>query len=152
MGKCHASVSAFGCKVQMHVVCYANAPHTLVLSAALKTHAPPPPPFPLWEGRGIPPLPFQTWRCQCLAMSAHSCTETPPPPPPTPLADVMLWSQGGKNAKEQPAYGADVLRLWVASVDYNSDVLIGNRIISQVPHPSFGQTSSLLLTHTRFLI
>lgn len=53
---------------------------------------------------------------------------------------MMLGSQGGKNAKEQPAYGADVLRLWVASVDYNSDVLIGNRIISQVPHPSFGQT------------
>ena len=40
--------------------------------------------------------------------------------------------QGGKNAKQDPAYGADVLRLWVASVDYNSDVLIGGRILSQV--------------------
>lgn len=40
--------------------------------------------------------------------------------------------QGGKNQKQDPAYGADVLRLWVASVDYTSDVLIGGRIISQV--------------------
>ena len=47
------------------------------------------------------------------------------------LRQVSLF-QGGKNAKEQPPYGADVLRLWVASVDYNSDVLIGDRIISQV--------------------
>lgn len=39
---------------------------------------------------------------------------------------------GGKNAKKEPAYGADVLRLWVASVDYSSDVLIGDRIIRQV--------------------
>ena len=48
---------------------------------------------------------------------------------------LLLLSQGGKNAKEQPPYGADVLRLWVASVDYNSDVLIGGRIISQVIPP-----------------
>ncbi|KAI7846319.1 hypothetical protein COHA_000156 [Chlorella ohadii] len=39
---------------------------------------------------------------------------------------------GGKDAKKDPPYGADVLRLWVASVDYSSDVLIGGRIISQV--------------------
>lgn len=39
---------------------------------------------------------------------------------------------GGDNQKKEPAYGADVLRLWVASVDYTSDVLIGDRIISQV--------------------
>ena len=45
---------------------------------------------------------------------------------------MMGWLQGGKNLKEAPAYGADVLRLWVASVDYNSDVLIGDRILSQV--------------------
>ncbi|KAL3159350.1 hypothetical protein ABBQ32_011301 [Trebouxia sp. C0010 RCD-2024] len=48
------------------------------------------------------------------------------------VVDPRMVIEGGKNAKEQPAYGADVLRLWVASVDYNSDVLIGNRIISQV--------------------
>lgn len=39
---------------------------------------------------------------------------------------------GGNNQKTEPAYGADVLRLWVASVDYTSDVLIGDRIIGQV--------------------
>mmetsp|Transcript_13935 Transcript_13935/g.39995 ORF Transcript_13935/g.39995 Transcript_13935/m.39995 type:complete len:1073 (-) Transcript_13935:1753-4971(-) len=39
---------------------------------------------------------------------------------------------GGNNQKTDPAFGADVLRLWVASVDYTSDVLIGDRIISQV--------------------
>ena len=39
---------------------------------------------------------------------------------------------GGKDAKKEPPYGADVLRLWVASVDYSSDVMIGQRIIGQV--------------------
>ena len=39
---------------------------------------------------------------------------------------------GGKNAKKEPAYGADVLRLWVSSVDYRADVLIGGKILSQV--------------------
>lgn len=48
------------------------------------------------------------------------------------VVDPRSVIEGGKNAKEAPAYGADVLRLWVASVDYNSDVLIGGRILSQV--------------------
>ena len=39
---------------------------------------------------------------------------------------------GGKDQKKEPPYGADVLRLWVASVDYSSDVMIGGRIIGQV--------------------
>jgi isoleucyl-tRNA synthetase len=39
---------------------------------------------------------------------------------------------GGKDQKKDPPYGADVLRLWVASVDYTSDVMIGGRIIGQV--------------------
>lgn len=39
---------------------------------------------------------------------------------------------GGKDQKKDPPYGADVLRLWVASVDYSSDVMIGGRIIGQV--------------------
>ena len=38
---------------------------------------------------------------------------------------------GGNNKKTQPAYGADVLRLWVASVDYSGDVCIGDNIIKQ---------------------
>lgn len=42
---------------------------------------------------------------------------------------VML---GGKDQKKEPPYGADVLRLWVSSVDYSSDVMIGGRILGQV--------------------
>lgn len=38
---------------------------------------------------------------------------------------------GGNNQKVDPAYGADVLRLWVASVDYSGDVCIGKNIIKQ---------------------
>lgn len=39
---------------------------------------------------------------------------------------------GGNDKKKQPAYGADVLRLWVSSVDYTSDVPIGDTIIRSV--------------------
>ena len=39
--------------------------------------------------------------------------------------------EGGNNKKLEPAYGADVLRLWVASVDYSGDVNIGPNIIKQ---------------------
>merc|ERR1711871_815008 len=38
---------------------------------------------------------------------------------------------GGKNQKADPPYGADVLRLWVSSVNYASDVCIGPSIIKQ---------------------
>ena len=38
---------------------------------------------------------------------------------------------GGNNKKQEPAYGADVLRLWVSSVDYSSDVRVGKNIIKQ---------------------
>ena len=40
--------------------------------------------------------------------------------------------EGGNNKKVQPAYGADVLRLWVSSVDYNVDVPIGDNILNQL--------------------
>ncbi|GAA5868985.1 hypothetical protein JCM8547_003242 [Rhodosporidiobolus lusitaniae] len=40
--------------------------------------------------------------------------------------------QGGKQGKQQiPAYGTDLLRVWVASVDSTRDVLIGPGILSQ---------------------
>lgn len=48
------------------------------------------------------------------------------------VVDPRIIIEGGKNAKAEPAYGADVLRLWVSSVDYSSDVLIGKNIIKQV--------------------
>ncbi|PKA55411.1 Valine--tRNA ligase [Apostasia shenzhenica] len=39
---------------------------------------------------------------------------------------------GGQSSKDGPGYGADVLRLWVSSVDYTGDVLIGPQIIRQM--------------------
>ncbi|KAG6495035.1 hypothetical protein ZIOFF_042826 [Zingiber officinale] len=44
--------------------------------------------------------------------------------------DVVI--SGRKNTKDQPGYGADVLRLWVSSVDYTGDVLIGPQILHQM--------------------
>ncbi len=40
--------------------------------------------------------------------------------------------EGGSNKKKEPPYGADVLRLWVSSVDYSSDVPIGQNILKQL--------------------
>jgi len=40
--------------------------------------------------------------------------------------------EGGKNEKQDPAYGADVLRLWVSSVDYSADVPLGPGIVKQL--------------------
>ncbi|MEO0373771.1 MAG: class I tRNA ligase family protein, partial [Cyanobacteria bacterium P01_A01_bin.17] len=37
-----------------------------------------------------------------------------------------------KNQKQDPPYGADVLRLWVSSVDYASDVPLGKNILKQM--------------------
>lgn len=48
------------------------------------------------------------------------------------VVDPLSIIEGGKNQKKEPAYGADVLRLWAASVDYAVDVSIGATIIKQV--------------------
>ena len=48
------------------------------------------------------------------------------------VLDPALIIYGGKNQKQEPPYGADILRLWVASVDYSSDVLIGKTIVKQM--------------------
>lgn len=40
------------------------------------------------------------------------------------VVDPRVVIEGGKNEKNDPPYGADVLRLWVASVDYTSDVMV----------------------------
>ena len=47
------------------------------------------------------------------------------------VVDPLKVIEGGNNKKTEPAYGADVLRLWVANSDYSSDVLIGDNIIKQ---------------------
>ena len=48
------------------------------------------------------------------------------------VMDPLKIIEGGNNLKQEPAYGADVLRLWVATVDYSSDVRIGPNAIKQV--------------------
>lgn len=48
------------------------------------------------------------------------------------VVDPAIVINGGKNQKEDPAYGADVLRLWVSSVDYSSDVPLGKNILKQL--------------------
>lgn len=40
------------------------------------------------------------------------------------LFQTLCYPAGGKDQKKDPAYGADVLRLWVASSDYSSDVMV----------------------------
>ncbi|KAL0908616.1 hypothetical protein M5K25_023119 [Dendrobium thyrsiflorum] len=47
------------------------------------------------------------------------------------VVDPEIIISGGKN-KDEPSYGADVLRLWVSSVDYTGDVLIGPQILRQM--------------------
>jgi isoleucyl-tRNA synthetase len=48
------------------------------------------------------------------------------------IVDPNLIINGGKNQKKEPPYGADVLRLWVSSVDYSSDVPVGQTILKQL--------------------
>ncbi|ESK91771.1 isoleucyl-trna synthetase [Moniliophthora roreri MCA 2997] len=38
---------------------------------------------------------------------------------------------GGKDKKKEPAYGADILRLWVATVEYGQDMSIGPTVLAQ---------------------
>jgi len=48
------------------------------------------------------------------------------------LEPAAVLVEGGKNEKQEPAYGADVLRLWVSSVDYSADVPLGPGIVKQL--------------------
>jgi isoleucyl-tRNA synthetase len=48
------------------------------------------------------------------------------------VVDPLVVIEGGNNKKQDPAYGADVLRLWISSVDYSGDVCVGSNILKQV--------------------
>ncbi len=48
------------------------------------------------------------------------------------VVDPNIVIQGGKNQKQEPPYGSDVMRLWVSSVDYSADVPIGWNILKQL--------------------
>ncbi|EIE90851.1 hypothetical protein RO3G_15562 [Rhizopus delemar RA 99-880] len=46
--------------------------------------------------------------------------------------EPILITAGGKDKKKNPAYGSDVLRLWVANCDYTKDMTIGPSIIATI--------------------
>ncbi|WP_206815210.1 isoleucine--tRNA ligase [Chroococcus sp. FPU101] len=48
------------------------------------------------------------------------------------IFDPLTIINGGKNKEKEPAYGADIIRLWVSSVDYTSDVAFGQNILKQL--------------------
>ncbi|MGA1602439.1 MAG: isoleucine--tRNA ligase [Prochlorothrix sp.] len=48
------------------------------------------------------------------------------------VIDPAVVINGGKNQKKEPPYGADVLRLWVSSVDYSNDMVLGPNILKQI--------------------
>ena len=48
------------------------------------------------------------------------------------VVDPDTIINGGKDQKKEPGYGADILRLWVSSVDYSADVPIGQNILKQL--------------------
>lgn len=48
------------------------------------------------------------------------------------VVDPMVIIEGGNNKKQDPPYGADILRLWVSSIDYSADVRIGKNILQQL--------------------
>ncbi|KAG1830047.1 tRNA synthetases class I-domain-containing protein [Suillus subalutaceus] len=46
------------------------------------------------------------------------------------IVSPMTIIHGGKDKKKEPAYGADVLRLWVATVEYWRDTSIGPTVLA----------------------
>lgn len=61
--------------------------------------------------------------------------------------DPAVVIQGGKNQKEEPPYGADVLRLWVSSADYSSDIAQSKNIFKQL-----GDIRGKIRNTARFLL
>ncbi|KAG1738733.1 tRNA synthetases class I-domain-containing protein [Suillus lakei] len=47
------------------------------------------------------------------------------------IVSPMTIIHGGKDKKKEPAYGTDVLRLWVATVEYWRDMSIGPTVLAQ---------------------
>lgn len=55
--------------------------------------------------------------------------------------------EGGKNQKDEPPYGADVLRLWVSSADYSSEIAVSKGILKQL-----GDIRGKIRNTARFLL
>lgn len=63
------------------------------------------------------------------------------------IVSPMTVIHGGKDKKKDPAYGVDVLRLWVATVEYWRDMAIGPKILSQA-----AESMRKIRNSTRFLL
>jgi isoleucyl-tRNA synthetase len=63
------------------------------------------------------------------------------------VVDPAIVIEGGKNQKQEPPYGTDVLRLWVSSVDYSSDVPLSTNILKQM-----GDSYRKIRNTARFLL
>jgi isoleucyl-tRNA synthetase len=61
--------------------------------------------------------------------------------------DPAVVIEGGKNQKQEPPYGADVLRLWVSSADYSSDIAQSKNIFKQL-----GDIRGKIRNTARFLL
>lgn len=63
------------------------------------------------------------------------------------VVDPAIVIEGGKDQKQEPPYGADILRLWVSSVDYSNDVPVGKNILKQL-----GDIRNKIRNTARFLV
>jgi isoleucyl-tRNA synthetase len=65
------------------------------------------------------------------------------------VIEPSLVINGGKDKTKDPAYGVDVLRLWVAATDYTSDINIGSTILNKVAeaHRKIRNTLRFALTN-----
>ncbi|KAG8732720.1 isoleucine-tRNA ligase [Ceratobasidium sp. 423] len=59
----------------------------------------------------------------------------------------MTIIHGGKDKKKEPAYGADVLRLWAATVEYGKDVSLSQTVLAQA-----AETLRKVRNSTRFVL
>jgi isoleucyl-tRNA synthetase len=60
---------------------------------------------------------------------------------------IQLQKKGKKEKVTMPPYGADVLRLWVSSVDYSADIPLSTTILKQL-----GDVRSKIRNTARFLL
>lgn len=63
------------------------------------------------------------------------------------IVSPMTVIRGGKDKKKDPAYGADVLRLWAATVEYWRDMAIGPKVLSQA-----AESMRKIRNSTRFIL
>eukprot|EP01103_Thecamoeba_quadrilineata_P011823 TRINITY_DN2918_c0_g1_i1.p1 TRINITY_DN2918_c0_g1~~TRINITY_DN2918_c0_g1_i1.p1 ORF type:complete len:795 (-),score=126.92 TRINITY_DN2918_c0_g1_i1:506-2890(-) len=63
------------------------------------------------------------------------------------VVDPSLITEGGKDLKREPGYGADVLRLWVATTDITKDVHIGSSLIAKI-----GDSARKIRNSFRFML